>query len=104
MKSDGFDLDMLQWSLKLMWNILLATFSGPNCTLLTAGFKGYLNSWLRSRMRWSLRTRHDLSVDDFRAIKPRAFCHLSHTQQWVCGDRRRSLGLETPYKLAVLNN
>lgn len=47
---------------------------------------------------------HVLSVGDFRAIRPDAFCQLSHCQQWVCGDRWRSLGLGTPYTLAALNN
>lgn len=92
MTSNNFDLNMLQWSLNLLklhtygicfW--LLSQGSDVLCQVLI--LEGSLNSQLRTGMRRSLQTRHSLSVDGVRAIKPDAFCQLSHTQQWVSGVR-----------------
>lgn len=68
-------------------NMLLASFSGVRCSLLSAHFGGVFELTVKDGNEIVLADSAWLSVNGVRAIKPDAFCQLSHTQQWVCGVR-----------------
>lgn len=68
-------------------NMLLDAFSGVRCPLLSADFGGVFELMFKDGNEMVPVDSVWLSVDGVRAIKPDAFCQLSHTQQWVCGVR-----------------